>query len=154
MLPRTLVKKKRAGMRLTVFLTREHMDALRSDARVIARGLCEIGGGPVEGQTETLAQLEKHVDEARSFTELAWWVKQITRCYFLKYEDRVRGLQGRDARDEEEATSGQKDDRRLQVIVPMSPSPTQPVEEGQGGELEAVGSEGAWAEDDSWLEDD
>lgn len=124
--PRTLVKKKRTGMRLAVFLTREHMDELRSDARVIVRGLCEIGGGPIEGQTETLAQLEKHVDEARSFTELAWWVKQITRSYILEYEDRVRQLQ-----------TGSRD---------LNALPTSPFEEGQGGELDDKWWDDDWDE--------
>ena len=80
-------------MPLTVFLTREQTDALRSDAHVVARGLCEVGGGPIEGQTESLAHLEERVKKARSFSELAWWVKQMTRSYAFLYADRVRFLQ-------------------------------------------------------------
>ena len=80
-------------MPLTVFLTREQADALRSDARVVVRGLCDIGGRPIKGKTESLAQLEEHVKKARSFSELAWWVKQMTRSYASLYEARMHFLQ-------------------------------------------------------------
>lgn len=80
-------------MALTVFLTREQTDALRSDAHVVARGLCEVGGGPIEGRTKSLAHLEEHIKKARSFSELTWWVKQLTRSYASLYADRVRVLQ-------------------------------------------------------------
>lgn len=93
-------------MPLTVFLTREQTDALRSDARVVVRGLCDIGGRPIKGKTESLAQLEEHVKKARSFSELAWWVKQMTRSYASLYEARMHFLQTGAILD---APTGQKD---------------------------------------------